>query len=170
MSADHDTLNERRVTYLTLTGLFLSLFAAFAMRARGRRGALDLRPFDLAMLGLATFRLGRLAAYDRVTEALRMPFATTAPDSSGAGKTVVPRGQGARRAIGELISCPICAGTWIAAALVYGLEIAPRPTRAFLAIMSAIGLAELLNALTEALAWGGQAARQEAGALARGGR
>jgi hypothetical protein len=73
---------------------------------------------------------------------------------------------------GDLIACPICAGTWIAAALVYGLELAPRPTRVLMAIMSAIGLGELLNALTEMLSWTGQAAREQAGssALAKAGR
>jgi hypothetical protein len=76
---------------------------------------------------------------------------------------VVPEGEGVRRAIGELFSCPICAGTWIASALVYGLEIAPRPTRIFLAIMSAIGLSEIFNSATEALQWTGEAARKQAG-------
>ena len=170
MPANKDALDERRATYLTLTGLFLALFAAFAMRERGGRKVFDLGPLDLLMLGLATFRLGRLAAYDKVTETLRLPFTRTTRDSSGAGDTVVPKGRGVRRAIGELISCPICAGTWIGAALVYGLDIVPRPTRAFMAIMSAIGLAELLNAATEALSWSGQAAREEAGTLANNGR
>ena len=67
------------------------------------------------------------------------------------------------RAVGELIACPICAGTWISAFLVYGLEVAPRPTCGLLAIVGATGLAELLNALTEMLGWGGQAARERAG-------
>ena len=162
---DRDSL-ERQTTYLTLTGLFLTLFVAFAAR-RGRRAGWEPRPFDLAMLGFATFRLGRLAAYDKVTEPLRRPFTETRADSSGAGKTVVPRGAGARRALGELISCPTCVGTWIAAALVYGLDILPRPTRAFLTIMSAMGVAELLNAATEALSWTGRFAREEAGAFQR---
>ena len=154
---------ERRAAYMSLTGLFLSLFAAFSLRERRQGEQLDLRPFDLALLGFATFRLGRLAAYDKVTEWLRAPFTETRPDESGAGETVEPKGKGARRAIGELLSCPICAGTWIAAALVYGLAIAPRPTRIFLAIMSSIGLAEVVNAATEALNWTGQAARKQAG-------
>lgn len=154
---------EQRVAYLTLTGLFLSLFAAFSLHKQRKGEALPLRPFDLALLGFATYRLGRLAAYDKVTEPLRRPFTETKPDPTGAGKTVVPKGAGARRALGELISCPICAGTWISATLVYGLGLIPNPTRIFLAIMSTIGLAELLNAATEALQWTGQAERKQAG-------
>jgi hypothetical protein len=45
-----------------------------------------------------------------------------------------------RTAPEELISCPICAGAWVAAGLVYGLRIAPRFTGAPLAIMSAVGI------------------------------
>lgn len=157
---------QEHATKLTLMGLFLTLFAAVAANLplrRGARQAVELRPFDLAMLGMSTYRLGRLAAFDKVAEPLRQPFAETRPDETGAGETVEPRGTGVQRALGELISCPICAGTWIAAGLVYALQLFPGPTRLFLAMMSAIGIAELLNALTEALSWSGQAARKEAG-------
>ena len=158
---------EQRATYLTLTGLFLSAFTAFTMRERKHGKKLDLRPFDLVLLGFSTYRLGRMTVYDKVTEPLRQPFTATAPDSSGAGKTTVPKGQGARRAIGELFSCPICMGTWIAAGLVYGLDIAPRATRAFLAITSSVGVAEVINAATEVMCWIGQLARNETGTLAQ---
>lgn len=153
----------RRATYTTLTGVFLSIFAAFMLRLGKKRQEFQLQPFDLVQLGFATYRLGRLTAYDKVAETYRAPFTETVPDQTGAGKTVVPEGSGARRALGELISCPICAGTWIAAALVYGLNVAPRPTRSFLAIMSSVGVAELLNAATEFFQWTGQAERKEAG-------
>jgi hypothetical protein len=77
--------------------------------------------------------------------------------------TVVPRGTGVRAAIGELICCPICAGTWVAAGLVYGLHFFPEMTRTFLAIMSSIGAAELFNAATEMMEWTGQLARELGG-------
>jgi hypothetical protein len=154
---------ERRAAYAGLSGLFLSLLAAFALREREHGENLNLRPFDLALLGLATTRLGRMAAYDKVFETWRIPVAETKPDSSGAGDTVVPRGAGFQRALGELISCPVCAGTWAAAGLVYGLRIAPRFTRALLAIMSAVGAAEILNSAIEALSWTAQAAREQVG-------
>ena len=154
---------EERATYLTLIGLFFSLFTGFLLHKRRHNEELNLRPFDFTLLGFATYRLGRLAAFDKVSEPLRQPFTKTEPDPSGAGETVAPKGAGARRALGELLSCPICSGTWIAAMLVYGLGLAPGPTRAFLAIMSAIGVAELLNAATEALQWTGEAERKQAG-------
>jgi hypothetical protein len=158
--------NQEHVTKLTLMGIFIAIFTAFTSRKpkKGReKSALELKPMDLALLGIATFRLGRLVAFDRISEPLRKPFTETVPDPTGAGETVEPRGEGVRQALGQLLSCPICSGTWIAAALVYGLHSLPNPTRIFLAIMSSTGIAELLNALTEALSWTGQAARKKAG-------
>jgi hypothetical protein len=163
MPAYDSELAQRRATYVTLTGTFLSLLAVFSLVERKRGKETPFKPFDLVMLGLASYRMGRLAAYDQVFETLRSPFTRTVPDAFGAGDTVEPKGTGARRALGELISCPICAGTWISAFLVYGLTILPGPTRTMLKIMSAMGLAELLNAASEAMQWTGEAARKRAG-------
>jgi uncharacterized protein DUF1360 len=164
MSADGRGRWENRATKLTLTGVFLALMGAFAARLSGRGEAPELRPFDLALLDLATFRTGRLIAFERVAAPLREPFTATTPDDAGAGEVVVPQGSGARRVLGELLSCPVCVGTWVAAGLVYGLHLAPRPTRVFLAVMGTTGAAELLNCAAEALGWLGRAARKEAGA------
>jgi hypothetical protein len=154
---------QERATYLTLTGLFLTLFTAFSSLFRKRLEAFEMRPFDFALLGLAVFRAGRLASFDKVAEPLRQPFTKVEPDETGAGENVVPEGTGAKRAIGELLSCPICTGTWIAALLTYALYLAPGPTRILLTILGASGAAELLNASTEALTWTGQAARKGVG-------
>jgi hypothetical protein len=62
--------------------------------------------------------------------------------------------------LGELLSCPICAGTWVAAGLVYGLRLLPGPTRVLLAIMSTTGVAELCYSVTEALDWTARANRR----------
>ena len=164
MSAGKSDITQERLGYAVATGIFLSVFAVFNLVTR--RKDKGVRPFDLALLGLSSFRLGRMVAYDKVMEPFRSPFTKTVPDPTGAGDTVVPAGTGWRRAIGELIACPICAGTWIAAGLVYGLEITPRPTRVLLSIIGAIGLGELLGALTEMLEWAGQASREQAGSAA----
>lgn len=154
---------EKRATYTTLTGIFIGAFALFGTW-KGRRGKRTaFKPFDLIQVGLASYRLGRMISYDKVAEGYRAPFTRTVPDPSGEGMTVVPKGRGTRAAIGELIACPICAGTWIAAGLVYGMSLFPEGTRTFLAIMSAIGFAEFVNSATEALEWTGQLARERAG-------
>jgi hypothetical protein len=161
-----DTRRDTRAEYATkslLTLLFLSVFVAFAWWQRDR--IFQFSAFDLVLLSLATLRLGRLIAYDLVTEPIRAPFAQTVPDETGAGDSVEARGSGMQRALGQLISCPICAGTWVAAILVYALIALPQPTRIFLALTAAIGLAEILNSLIEALCWSGQNARTQAGSL-----
>lgn len=165
MPRNHRAVKERRATYSILSGVFLTTFGAFALHQRRKQAEFKLKPFELAQLAFASYRLGRMIAYDKVFETYRLPFAKTVPDPSGAGDTTAPRGTGARQALGELITCPICVGTWIAASLVYALQLFPNAGRAFLAIFSAIGIAEFLDAMTEALQWFGQVEREEAGTM-----
>ena len=152
-----------RLTYVALASLFLGMLGILISRERRERREFDPRPQDLALIGLATFRAGRVAAYARVTEPFRDPVTETVPDEYDAGENVASEGAGVRKAIGELVSCPICIGTWVAWAFVYGLRIAPGPTRLMAAILGVSGLAELLNASVEALSWTGQAARKRSG-------
>ena len=151
-----------RSSKLTLAGAFLGLLGAFSALLRRPNEQVQLRPLDLAMLGLSTYRTGRLLAFERVAQPLRAPVTETVPDGSGAGEAIVATGKGWRWTLGELVSCPICIGTWVAAGLVYGLHVAPRPTRVFLAIMSSTGVAQILTETTEALTWAGRAARKQA--------
>jgi hypothetical protein len=147
--------------------------SALVGRRKPPKTAAPLSPLDLALLSLSVFRLGRMVAYDRITEPLRRPFTRTVPDQTGAGETVEPRQDenGVVRSLGQLIACPICAGTWISAVLVYALELLPNPTRIFLTIFGGIGAAEMLNSLSEAFEWTGQLTRFLSGAesLRRGG-
>ena len=155
---------QERLTYVTLVGLFLGLLGAFAVRERDQKRVFTLDPRDLVLFGLATYRAGRVVAYDRVSEPFRAPVTETVPDEYEAGENVVAEGVGAQKAIGELVSCPTCVGTWVAAGLVYGYRLAPGPTRLFAAILAVSGLAEQFSALNEALSWSGQAARKQSAA------
>jgi uncharacterized protein DUF1360 len=150
---------ETRATKLTLVSIFAALLGTFAARLIPSDRNLTPRPYDLLMLGLASFRIGRMLAYEGVAEPLREPFTHTQVDDSGTGQTVVATGEGVRFALGQLLSCPICVGTWVAAGLIYGLHLAPRPTRLLMTIMSTIGLAQLCHSLTEWLDWNARAAR-----------
>lgn len=163
-STESNTIR-RRYTYSTLSGLFVAIFTGFSFLQARRNKEFRTNALELAQLGLASYRLGRMVAYDKIFEPYRAPFAKTVPDPTGAGDTTEPRGRGAREAIGELLTCPICAGTWIAAGLVYFLGLFPNAARTFLAMMSAIGLAEFLNSASEAFEWLGQAEREEAGTI-----
>ncbi|MBV9169540.1 MAG: DUF1360 domain-containing protein [Chloroflexi bacterium] len=154
---------ETRAAKLTLMSLFLGVLATFAGRVVKREHDVMLKPFDLLMLGLTSFRIGRMIAFEGVAAPLREPFTDTRPDGSGAGQTVVASGTGVRRVVGELMSCPICLGTWVAAGLVYGLHLMPRPTRVLMAVMSTTGVAELVYSVTEVLDWNARASRRQCG-------
>jgi len=161
------------LTKSTLMGVFLVVMAGFIVwrLSTGQNlDAIQLSAIDLALLGFATLRLGRLMAYDLITEPLRLPFTRTAPDETGAGDSVEPKGSGVQKALGQLLSCPICSGTWAGAVLVYGLYAWPGPTRVVVTILGVIGIAEVLNALIEALSWSGQQSRTQAGAILKAGR
>ena len=163
MADKHAQERRERLTYMSLVGLFLGILGIFVSRERDRRRDFELRPRDLALLGLATFRGARMIAYDRVTEPFREPVTETVPDEFDAGENVVAEGTGVRKAFGELVSCPTCVGTWLAAALIYGMHLAPGPTRLFAAILGVSGLSEVIGEGVEALTWTAQAARKRSG-------
>ena len=158
-----DKKTEERATYLTLTGIFFSLFALFSSRHRRKSDIEDLKSRELAMLGFASYRLGHLISFDKVTEPLRLPFTETKMDDFGAAMTVEARGEGVQRALGELVSCPICSGTWAAAALVYLVNLFPGPGRVLITMLGAIGMGEVLHSLTEQMNWSATLARKRVG-------
>jgi hypothetical protein len=142
---------QEQATYLTLISIFGALAGAFSLFARRQGEDARLAPLEFALLSLATYRAGRLVANDKVMEPIRAPFVAVPPGAQG---------RGARRAIGGLVTCSTCAGTWAAAFLLYGLRVAPIPTRAVLAILAATGTAEIAEKAVGALSMIGQAQRQ----------
>jgi hypothetical protein len=134
-------------------GAYTALIAAFNGLATGgllaahRAGRLPERfaASDLALAGVATYRLSRLIARDRVTSGLRAPF-TRFQDDAGHGEVdEAARGRGLRRAIGELLVCPNCVSLWVAAGFTGGLLGAPRTTRAVAAGFTIEGIADALQ-------------------------
>lgn len=146
-----DPETEERATKLALIGIFVSALGAFAVPPLRHSAPLKPGLMDLLLLGLTTYRVGNMLAYERIADPIREPFAERVREPATGEEMIAPRGQGARRALGELFSCPICAGTWAAAGLVYGLHLFPRPTRAFMTIMSATGIAQILKSALGAL-------------------
>ncbi|MGE5138142.1 MAG: DUF1360 domain-containing protein, partial [Rudaea sp.] len=157
-----DPLAKKRISYVLLSGSFVLGLATFALL----HSQTQITPLLIAELAFAVYRLGRMVSFDKVFETYRLPFVKTIPDPTGAGDTTAARGHGLRQAIGELICCPICAGTWVAAVLVVGLNVLPTVSSLFITIFAVIGLAELLNSATEYLEWNGQMAREYAGTIA----
>jgi hypothetical protein len=101
--------------------------------------------FDLALLGMATHKLSRMVAKDRITGVLRAPFVSYIR-SAGAGEVEEePRGRGIQRGIGQLISCPYCTAPWCATALAFGFVFAPRITRLFAGILASVAVSDFLQ-------------------------
>jgi hypothetical protein len=129
--------------------------------------AADLRffhdPLALVLIGLAAFRGGRAIAYNYIFDWLRAPFAQVVLDSSGAGNSLQANGSGLRRVLGELLCCPICAGSWVALVLAGLMVVAPPFGIGLAFVLAASGIGEILNWRTGRDEWQGQAAREAAG-------
>jgi hypothetical protein len=133
--------------YAVLAATFTSAAALFALTARRRGVRLPDRipPWDVALLGGATFKASRLLTKDKVTSFLRAPF-TRRTDDIPAGEVMdEPRGSGVRRAVGDLVSCPFCTSVWVAGALVGGYACAPRAARLVCAGLGAVTVADWLQ-------------------------
>src|SRR2546429_6302643 len=78
---------------------------------------------DFLVLSAASFKAARTLSHDEVTSFIRDPFVRGTAHSREDEEPV--RG-GMEEAIGELVTCSRCAGTWIAAGLAATQVIAPR--------------------------------------------
>jgi hypothetical protein len=128
-------------------GLFNLLFAAGLLLLRKRGRALPERHdlADLALIGIASHKLSRLIAKDKVTSPLRAPFTELQGSEGPAELEERARGEGARRAIGEMLICPYCLGLWIVSAFAFGLQFAPRLTRFLAFVLSALTLSDFFQ-------------------------
>lgn len=99
------------------------------LRARGQDLPERFTPGDVLLVGIASHKLSRLIAKDKVTSFMRAPF-TRFQQSSGHGEVEEEScGHGLRLAVGELLVCPYCLAQWAATGLTIGLIGAPRLTR-----------------------------------------
>jgi hypothetical protein len=103
---------------------------------------------DLAILGLATFKGARTISSDEVTSFLREPF--VAGEAHEGDEDPLQTGD-LRQAIGELVTCSRCIGTWVAAGLTAGQIIAPRFGRVLTWTLAAAGANDFLQAAFAAL-------------------
>jgi Protein of unknown function (DUF1360) len=143
---DHADQYRPLAAYTAVIAAFNAL-AAGGLVAAHRAGRLPERftAGDLALAGVATYRLARLIARDRVTSGLRAPF-TRFQDDAGHGEVdEAARGRGVQRAIGELLVCPNCLSLWVAAGFTGGLVAAPRVTRTVAAGFTIEGIADALQ-------------------------
>jgi hypothetical protein len=134
-------------SYAALAGTYGTLAAGLmlTLRARGHRPPERVSAGDLLLIGVATHKLSRLLAKDKVTSFLRAPF-TTFQQASGQGEVEeAAYGDGLRFALGELLLCPYCLGQWIATGFTLGLIGAPRLTRVISSVFVANAISDFLQ-------------------------
>jgi hypothetical protein len=103
---------------------------------------------DLVILGAATFKLARTIARDEVTSFLREPF-VEGRAHDGAEEPIETGDL--RQAIGELVTCSRCVGTWVAAGLASAQIVAPQFGRILTWTLAAGGVNDWLQAGFQAL-------------------
>ena len=101
-------------------------------------------PTDLALLGLATFKASRTVARDKVTSFVREPFVEGAAYDGEDERPV--HDSEVRQAIGELVTCTRCIGTWLGAGLASVQILAPRTGRLLTTVLAAGALNDFLLA------------------------
>jgi len=136
--------------YAAIAGSFAGLLAVAG--ALGR--LLDRDPqcqtsLDFAILALASFKAARTLAHDRVSAPMRAPFVEGEAD---AHDEVPVRTGGMQQAIGELVTCTRCVGTWAAAGLASTQIVAPRFGRLLTWSLGAAAANDFLQAGFTALA------------------
>jgi hypothetical protein len=130
--------------YATIMGIFVGGLglAGVAARMLDRNPACQ-TPLDLFVLSAASFKAARTLARDEVTSFLRDPFVKG--DAHEGDEEPVESGD-YRQAIGELVTCSRCGGTWTAAALATTQILAPRFGRLLTWSLAAAGANDFLQA------------------------
>lgn len=120
-----------------------ALVAAAAVRREEAPNGFS--PLDIGLIGIATHKLARIISKESVTSAIRAPFTRYEKPGGPAELVEEVRGHGVRHAVGELITCPFCLGPWIATAMTGGLVLAPKLTRAAIAMLTAVAISDHLQ-------------------------
>lgn len=131
--------------YATIAGGFFGGLATVA--------ALSRRPpphtvLEFAALAGATFKASRALSRERVGSFVRQPFVE---GDAEIGEEEEPAGSGLQRAIGELVTCPRCLGTWTAAGLASAQVLTPRFGRLLTWTLGASAANDFLQAAFTAL-------------------
>ena len=131
--------------YATIMGAFVGgLGAAGALARSLDRDPRENTTLDLAVLGMATFKAARTITRDEVTSFLREPFvegeAYDGEDETPTHDTEL------KQALGELVTCTRCVGTWLGAGLASMQILAPRTGRLLTTVLAAGALNDVLLA------------------------
>ena len=119
----------RPVDYAALNAVWVSLAAALLVNTRKRQAKDPITNKELIPLAAATFALSKAVARERIGTWVREPFVD---DTEGQR----PKGSRIRRAVGELVTCTRCVGTWSALGVVSLRVLHPEAGRTLNAILA----------------------------------
>jgi len=105
----------RPVDYAAINAVWVSLAAALVASTRKRGSEDPITNQELIPLAAATFAVSKAVARERIGSWVREPFVDQAEGQR-------PKGNRIRRAVGELVTCTRCVGTWSALGVV-GLRV-----------------------------------------------
>ncbi|HET7856514.1 MAG TPA: DUF1360 domain-containing protein [Gaiellaceae bacterium] len=125
-------------------GFFAGLGAVAAVARRSPPGT----ALDLIALSAATFNASRPLSRERVGSFVRQPFVEGEAER---GEEEEPAGEGLQRALGELVTCTRCVGTWSAAGLASTQMLTPRFGRLLVWSLGASAANDFLQAAFTAL-------------------
>ena len=130
-------------SYAAIMGSFLGGLALTGLLARKLDNDPQCNtPLDLAVLAAATFKAAHTLSHDEVTSFIREPFVRGHAHEGDEE----PKLGGMEQAIGELVTCTRCMGTWAAAGLTWTQVLAPRFGRILTWTLAAAGLNDFLQA------------------------
>ena len=132
--------------------VILGTFAGGLAGAGALAKKLDREPqcqttLDFAILAAASFKAARTLSRDKVASVVRDPFV----EGDAYDGHERPAGEGMRRAMGELVTCTRCVGTWTAAGLATTQIVAPRFGRLLTWSLGAAAANDFLQAAFVAL-------------------
>jgi hypothetical protein len=136
--------------YATITATFAGGLALAGVLARLLgRDAREQTWLDLVALSAATFKASRTIARDEVASFIRDPFVEGSAHEGDEERPVQTGGMD--QAIGELVTCSRCVGTWVAAGLATTQVVAPRFGRLLTWTLAGAGVNDFLQASFAAL-------------------
>lgn len=134
-------------SYAALAALFAGGMGGFLFGARRGKYKLpdEISTKDLVLVGVASHKLSRLIAKDKVTSFVRAPFRRYEGPAGPAELSEETRGEGVQAALGEFVGCPYCLSLWIAGGLSMGMVLAPKDTRFVSSVLSSFAISDFLQ-------------------------
>ncbi|HMJ35663.1 MAG TPA: DUF1360 domain-containing protein [Baekduia sp.] len=157
------TTPTKPIDYATLSAGYGTLLGALVVASRAKE-AEPVRPGELPVLGLATFALAKLVAKEKVDSWVREPFVEERVGRDGIERR--PKGRRLRYAVGELLSCTRCVGSWSALGLVGLRLLRPREAQVVLPVLALAAANDWLQSGFTTLCAGADLAQQQAQAQA----